>query len=153
MFEEIYNFLKLSDSLYSGGMPKLDQMREAPVRGIEVVINLAPADSHHAIVDEAALVKSLGMEYIHIPVNWNTPARDGLFIFMDEMDKHADKKIFVHCEANFRATAFIALYRILRLSWKDADAFTIMHTIWDEDAFPVWKMFIDGAIKESRKES
>jgi len=24
-----------------------------------------------------------------------------------------------------------------------------MHTIWDEDAYPVWKMFLEDAIKRS----
>jgi hypothetical protein len=68
---------------------------------------------------------------------------------MAAMDANKDKKIHVHCEANFRASAFITIYRILRLGWKPEDAFTVMHTIWDEDAYPVWKMFIEDAIKRS----
>jgi hypothetical protein len=69
---------------------------------------------------------------------------------MDLMDANQDKKIHVHCEANFRASGFITVYRILRLGWKPDDAFEVMHTIWDEDAYPVWEMFIENAINRSQ---
>jgi len=102
-----------------------------------------------AIPNEAALVEALGMQYINIPVNWGTPTRDGLNIFMDTLDANKGRKVHVHCEANFRASAFILMYRVLRLGWKTDDAFEVMHSIWDEDAYPVWKMFIEDAIKRS----
>lgn len=146
---DIYNFLLYHDRLSSSGMPTPDQMTSVAKAGVEVVINLAPHDVPNAIPDEPELVKSLGMDYINIPVNWGTPTRDGLNVFMDAMDANKERKIHVHCEANFRASAFIAMYRILRLGWREAEAFDVMHTIWDEDAYPVWKMFIDDAMKRS----
>lgn len=147
--KDIYNFLYYHDKLSSSGMPAPDQIKSIAEAGVQVVINLAPHDVPEAIPNEERLVRSFGMNYINIPVNWGTPTRDGLNVFMDRMDENPDKKIHVHCEANFRATAFIAIYRILRLGWKDADAFEPMHKIWDEDAYPVWKLFIEDAIKRS----
>lgn len=147
--KDIYNFLFYHDKLSSSGMPASDQMKTVAEAGVELVINLAPHDVPDAIPDETTLVNSLGMEYINIPVNWGTPTRDGLNIFMDAMDANRARKIHVHCEANFRASAFIAMYRILRLGWKEADALEVMHTIWDEDAYPVWRMFIEDAMKRS----
>lgn len=146
---EIYNYLYYNETLSSSGMPTPEQMKSIADAGIQVVINLAPHDVPQALPNEKQLVESLGMTYIHIPVNWSTPTRDGLNIFMEKMDANRDKKLHVHCEANFRATAFIAIYRIMRLGWKENDALEIMHTIWDEDAFPIWKMFIEDAIKRS----
>jgi len=146
---DIYNFLAYHDKLSSSGMPTAEQMKSVAKAGVEVVINLAPHDVPNAIESESELVESLGMEYINIPVNWGTPARDGLNVFMDAMDAHPDKKIHVHCEANFRASAFILMYRVLRLGWKTDDAFAVMHMIWDEDAYPIWKLFIEDAIKRS----
>jgi protein tyrosine phosphatase (PTP) superfamily phosphohydrolase (DUF442 family) len=147
---EIYNYLYYHEKLSSSGMPTTEQMKSVAEAGVELVINLAPHDVPKAIPNEAELVSSLGMEYINIPVNWNTPTRDGLNVFMEAMDVNNDKKIHVHCEANFRASAFITMYRILRLGWKSDEAFAVMHTIWDEDAYPVWKMFIEDAIQRSR---
>lgn len=146
---EIYNYLFYNEKLSSSGMPALEQLKLFSAAKIELVINLAPHDVENAIPDEQKEVESLGMGYINIPVNWSTPARDGLNLFMDAMDANRSKKIHVHCEANFRASAFIAIYRILRLGWKEEDAFEVMHKIWDEDAYPVWKMFIEDAIKRS----
>ena len=147
--KDIYNFLSYHDKLSSSGMPASDQMKTVAEAGVELVINLAPHDVPDAIPDETTLVNSLGMEYINIPVNWGTPTRDGLNVFMDVMDANRDRKIHVHCEANFRASAFIAIHRILRQGWGETEAFEVMHTIWDEDAYPVWKMFIEDAMKRS----
>ena len=151
--KEIYNFLYYNDKLSSSGMPTEAQVKSIVEAGVQLVINLAPHDAPHAIPEEEKVVGSFGMEYINIPVNWGTPTRDGLNLFMDEIDANTDKKIHVHCEANFRASAFIAMYRILRLGWKEEDAFEVMHKIWDEDAYPVWKMFIEDAIKRSSTSS
>ena len=151
MFEEIYNFLPLSENLFTGGMPKADQLTDAAQRGVQVVINLAPHSVPNALPDEAVLVGSLGMQYVNIPVDWNTPTKDGLDRFMDTMDSYKDKKILVHCQANFRATAFVAMYRVLRQGWNVEDAMEGMHQIWDEEDYPIWKMFIEATLKRSRE--
>jgi protein tyrosine phosphatase (PTP) superfamily phosphohydrolase (DUF442 family) len=150
MFEDIYNFLALSENLFSGGMPKADELTDAAQRGVEMVINLAPHEVSNALHGETELVTSLGMQYINIPVIWNTPTKDGLDRFMNLMDENKDKKILVHCQANFRATAFVALYRILRQGWNADDAMAGMHKIWDEEDYPIWKMFIEENLKRSR---
>jgi len=146
---DIYNYLSYHEKLSSSGMPNAEQMDSVAEAGVQLVINLAPHDVPNAVPNEKELVESLGMEYINIPVNWNTPTKDGLNIFMDAMDANMDKKIHVHCEANFRASGFILMYRVLRLGWKADDAFAVMHTVWDEDAYPVWKMFIEDMLKRS----
>jgi protein tyrosine phosphatase (PTP) superfamily phosphohydrolase (DUF442 family) len=149
MFEEIRNFLPLSENLFTGGMPRAEELRDAAGRGVQVVINLALHDLPNALPEEEELVKSLGMTYINIPVLWNHPTRENLNEFLDAMDAHNKEKVLVHCEANYRATAFPALYRILRLGWKRADALEVMHQIWDEEKYPVWKKFIEESIGQT----
>ncbi len=151
MFDQIYNFMQLSETLFTGGMPTANQLKSAAREGVKTVINLAPHDVPDALANEAELAASLGMQYINIPVNWNTPTQDGLDKFMDAMDEHKGQKILVHCQANFRASAFVSMYRILREDWKPEDALKVMHKIWDEDAYPVWKMFIEDTLKRSRE--
>jgi protein tyrosine phosphatase (PTP) superfamily phosphohydrolase (DUF442 family) len=151
MFEDIYNFLALSENLFTGGMPNPEQLQDAAQRGVDLVINLAPHEVSNALPGERELVTSLGMQYINIPVIWNTPTKDGLDRFMDVMDQNGDKRILVHCQANFRATAFVALYRILRQGWNADRAMEGMHKIWDTEDYPIWKMFIEENLKRSRE--
>ena len=146
MFEEIRNFLPLSENLFTGGMPKAEHLRDAAGQGVQVVINLALHDISNALPEEEKLVGSLGMTYINIPVLWNHPTRENLNEFLEAMDAHSEEKVLVHCEANYRATAFPALYRILRLRWKPEDALDVMHQIWNEEKYPVWKKFIEESI-------
>jgi protein tyrosine phosphatase (PTP) superfamily phosphohydrolase (DUF442 family) len=153
MLEDIYNFLALSENLFTGGMPNPEQLQDAAQRGVDLVINLAPNEVSNALPGETELVTSLGMQYINIPVIWNTPTKDGLDRFMDVMDQNGDKRILVHCQANFRATAFVALYRILRQGWNADTAMEGMHKIWDTEDYPIWKMFIEENLKRSREGS
>jgi protein-tyrosine phosphatase len=67
------------------------------------------------------------------------------------MDANKGRKILVHCQANFRATAFVSMYCIMRQGWQAEDALQVMHRIWDEDAYPVWKMFLEDTLKRSRE--
>ena len=150
MFEDIYNFLALSETLFTGGMPKADQLADAARRGVQIVINLAPHSVPDALPNEQELATSLGMQYFNIPVIWTTPTKDGLDRFMAVIDENKEKKILVHCQANFRATAFVALYRILRHGWEPKDAIEDMHKIWDEEDYPIWKMFIEENLKRSK---
>jgi uncharacterized protein (TIGR01244 family) len=150
MFEQIYNFMAVSDTLFTGGMPTADQLDSAAQKGVQVVINLAPHNTQDALPDEEEFVNLLGMQYIHIPVNWNSPSRDDLDKFMDALDSCRETKVLVHCEANFRASAFVAMYRILRQGWKTGAAMGVMHKIWNEDAYPAWNMFIKDMLNRSR---
>jgi protein tyrosine phosphatase (PTP) superfamily phosphohydrolase (DUF442 family) len=145
--KDIYHYQYLDENLSSSGMPTAGQMKEVAEAGVQLVINLAPHDSQNAIPDEAGLVKSLGMEYVYIPVTWRAPEAEALTRFMDEMDTHAGERILVHCEANYRASAFVMLYRVLRQGWNKADAIPVMEKMWNPEDFPVWEQFIDDALK------
>ena len=140
---EIYNYLYLAENLSSSGMPTAEQIDAMAKAGVRVVINLALPTSEGALPDEGALVESLGMKYIHIPVEWNNPMNQNLQDFFQAMDKYKHEKIFVHCQANFRATGFITLYRVLRLGWKKEEAFKDLYKIWDPEDYPTWKRFIE----------
>lgn len=147
MFTQIYNFLQLSENLFTAGMPNAGQLSDAPNHGVQVVINLAPHDVENALENEAELVNSLGMKYINIPVDWSAPTKNDLDKFMSAMNEHKGKIILVHCVANFRASAFVAIHRTLRLGWKEENAFAPMRKIWNENDYPIWKKFIENAVK------
>jgi len=142
VIEEIANFLALSDQLLCGGMPTAAQIAELASAGVRRVINLATFDPEQDPVDEAGLVRSLGMKYDAIPVDWDAPTPQDLEAFFRAMDENEDRRVLVHCRANYRATAFIALYRIRRLGWKPEEALPDVRRIWNPEEYPVWHRFI-----------
>jgi uncharacterized protein (TIGR01244 family) len=142
----ILNLTILNDSLWSAGQPTRAQLAVIAEQGFELVINLALPTSDNAIPDEAELVRSLGMDYIHIPIIWESPKPGDLHKFMDTMDSLAGGKIFVHCAMNYRASAFIALWRVLRQGWKREQAFAVQETIWGLEEYPVWDKFVETAL-------
>lgn len=141
--KDIYNYQFLNENLSSSGMPTAEQMKEVAEAGTQVVINLAPAIVKDALPNEDSLVKSLGMEYVHIPVEWNKPTKQNLEDFFAAMDEHQGEKVLVHCQANYRASSFVMLYRVLKLGWKKDEAIPVMEKMWNPEDFPVWQNFID----------
>ena len=141
--KDIYNYLYYNEKLSSSGMPTPDQLNSMAEAGVKVVINLATSKSEGAFANEGEIVNGLGMEYINIPVDWSNPTHKDLDDFLNAMDKHKDESILVHCQANYRASGFVVLYRILRLGWKREDAFQDMQKIWNPEEYPVWDMFIE----------
>jgi protein tyrosine phosphatase (PTP) superfamily phosphohydrolase (DUF442 family) len=141
--KDIYNYQFLNDKLSSSGMPTAEQVQALANENVDVIINLALVTSQGALPDEDKLVQSLGMKYVHIPVEWNNPTRKNLLEFFQTMDEHRGENVHVHCQANYRASAFIMLYRVLRLGWNKADAIPVMEKMWNPEDFPVWQKFID----------
>jgi protein tyrosine phosphatase (PTP) superfamily phosphohydrolase (DUF442 family) len=144
--KDIYNYLYWNEKLSSSGMPKPEQLKEVAGAGVQVVINLATSKSEGAIPNEGELVRDLGMKYIHIPVDWNNPTKQNLDDFMRTMDEHQNEQILVHCQANYRASAFVAMDRVLRQGRQADDALEVMHKIWHEEENPIWNMFIEDTL-------
>lgn len=138
---EIINFLQISDKLATAGQPTVKQLLAIADAGYEIVINLALPTSEGAIANESQLVQSLGMEYIAIPVNWESPAMADLDAFLQAMEQRQNQKIFVHCAKNMRVSAFIYLYRRLHLNCDYEQAIADLHKIWHPNE--TWQNFID----------
>jgi protein tyrosine phosphatase (PTP) superfamily phosphohydrolase (DUF442 family) len=147
MIEDLKNFARHSDKLISSGMPTLQQISSLAEYGVQVVINLATSESQSWIRDEKELVEAHGIVYYNIAVDWENPTADDLNRFMNIMDQHKHLKILVHCGANYRATGFIALYRINRLGWAQENAFKDIQKIWDPAEYPIWEEFIEKSLR------
>ncbi len=143
----IYHYLPLTDHLLTSGQPTRGQFEAVAKSGVETVINLALETSDNALPDEAEVVRNLGMEYVHIPVIWEKPLRADLERFMQVMDAQKGRKLLVHCAANMRVSAFVALYRVLRQGWTWDKAMEDVRRIWDPDENPVWKEFVRAALQ------
>jgi hypothetical protein len=64
--------------------------------------------------------------------------------FCAVMENHKDKPIFVHCAMNMRVSAFMYLYRHLKMGVPVSEAYLAMKTVWEHNA--TWQQFIETAI-------
>jgi uncharacterized protein (TIGR01244 family) len=147
------NFRSLDDEhLLTAGQPNEGQLEDAARQGVKVVINLALHDDpRYSLRDEEGTVRALGMQYVHIPVQFNAPTENDLRAFCTAMDDHAGKKLLIHCAANYRVTAFLGLYRVLREGRTVEAAFAPMRSVWEPDE--VWKTFIARMLAQPARDA
>jgi ADP-ribose pyrophosphatase YjhB (NUDIX family)/protein tyrosine phosphatase (PTP) superfamily phosphohydrolase (DUF442 family) len=143
--QDIFAFLPFGERFGTAGQPSAGQFPLIASEGYGAVINLALTGSQGARPDERALVEGLGMRYVHIPVVFDAPQESDLQQFFAALEC-APGKVFVHCIANKRVSAFLFLYRVLKLGHPVAEAEMALHRIWHPDE--VWQSFIDRALRE-----
>jgi protein tyrosine phosphatase (PTP) superfamily phosphohydrolase (DUF442 family) len=148
MLSDIVNFYEIHSNLFTAGQPEPEQFPVLKEAGVELVINLVPASSTDAVQNEQEIVRALGIDYIHIPVIWTDPTRSDLDQFMDALDLNRDRKVFAHCVVNYRVSAFLFLYRVLRLGIPPETARQSMREIWEPDN--TWENFITGVLDANR---
>jgi protein tyrosine phosphatase (PTP) superfamily phosphohydrolase (DUF442 family) len=147
--ERVYNYRYVDDSLATSGQPSVPQLQSIASAGFATVINLAlHNDPRYSLPDEAGSVASLGMSYVHIPVEFAAPTQQDLLAFFEAMDQCRGQKVWVHCAANMRVSAFLGLYRVLRQGWEEERAFDLMRSLWQPNA--VWSSFISTALRQGR---
>lgn len=144
--DSIYNFKRVDDRLVLGGQPSAEQLQAIADAGFEAVINLSTNDPRYALPDEQGLVRDLGMQYHYLPVQWDTPTPADFDRYVELMDRLAGAKILVHCAANYRVSAFYALYALLRRQWSTHEADAFIASVWQPAEHPQWAAFI-AAIK------
>lgn len=136
----IYHFRRLNSEITTSGQPSEAQLKEIAGLGVTHVINLGMHDHEKALPDEAASVAALGIEYIHIPVEFDAPTELHFARFCEEMERLSGKSVHVHCIANLRVTAFLYRYQRDVLDLPDGEARALMDTVWRPGK--VWAEFI-----------
>ncbi len=146
MIEDILNYVRVSDRIATSGQPTVDQFRRIVGAGFEVVVNLAMPDSVNAIADEKDIVESCNMEYVHIPVPFDSPGVEHLKIFFEVMSEYSKRRLWVHCALNYRVSAFIYQYYRLIKGEAPEQARKHMFSHWEPN--PVWRRFMVISFKE-----
>jgi uncharacterized protein (TIGR01244 family) len=150
--EAIYNYQRASPRLATSGQPTEAELAAIAAAGFEVVINLALHDDpRYSLADERATVRGLGMDYVHIPVQFAQPTQRDFTAFASAMQQNRQRQVWVHCAANMRVTAFLGLYRVLHEDWQEHEAFQLMHELWQPDE--VWAAFIAAMLADRGTET
>lgn len=141
---EIINLRSYSETFASSGQPSAAQLETLKKQGFQRIIYIAFSDHDNALAGEDRLVKNLGMQYTHIPVVWNAPTAADFASFAAAMRSAPDTKTLLHCQVNYRASAFALLYRVIYEQIPLATAKAAMDSVWTPDA--TWTAFIQSTL-------
>ena len=144
---EIFNYYEYSDEFASAGQPTAAQLEAVRDAGFERVMYIAFSDQSRSLANEDRLVKDLGMEYVHIPVDWEAPTASEFYLFAGAMQRSPGKKTLLHCQANYRASAFAFLYRVLFEKVPVAQAKEDMNAVWTPN--DTWRELIFAILEEN----
>ena len=90
----------------------------------------------------------MGMSYFHIPVNFKGPTSQDFRAFSGVMHAFEGRRVFVHCAANMRVSAFVYLYRVMFKDVSASEARHELNAIWEPDE--VWSKFIEQQLEGNR---
>jgi uncharacterized protein (TIGR01244 family) len=109
---------RVGEDMFVTGQPTERALRELKEQGVTTVVNLRTPEemTRNVKFDEGALVASLGMQYVYLPVRGNdqfpySPAT--LTKFADAVST-AKGKVLLHCTVAWRASHLWAAYLINR---------------------------------------
>ena len=148
--ESAYNFVKVDDRISTSGLLTEDQLAALSPAGYEAVINLLPSNSQYAIKQEQEIVEKQGVLYRYFPVDFSNPTASDYAAFESAFEEFNDKKVIVHCAANFRASAFFSIYAYQHLGWSREQVDKFIATIWDPAEYPAWQAFIEKQLGTTR---
>lgn len=142
---QIKNFRFVSENLASSGMLELSDYQYIKSYGFKHVVNLIPGMQ----LKERRHVENLGLSYEQISVDWHKPTLKDFQQFVTYMKSYGDDKTYVHCQLNWRASAFVYLYRVTQLGVEKAQAEKDLLAIWQPE--DQWKTFIEEVLKAYQK--
>ncbi len=123
LFQE--KFVSVGDDFFIGGQPTEKALRDLRAKGVTTVVNLRmPQEMAQIGFDEAALLKELGITYVHIPMRGSPENPYG----PKELDTFAATlasapgKVLLHCTIAWRASHLWAAYLIRDRKVPVADA-------------------------------
>jgi len=134
------NYVQYSPHISSAGMPTRSQFAQIAGAGFDVVVNLAPPQVLGSHGNEAELVERQGMRYFNIPVDFASPRKEDFERFARIMRENREKRVFVHCQINLRASSFVFLYHVTELGEDPDQAFDDVARVWQPNA--PWRQFI-----------
>lgn len=136
--DQAYNFRRIDERVATSGVVSAEQLQQLKTEGYQAVINLLPESSEYAVAEEAQLVRQQGLEYHYIPVDFAAPTVADYRAFTSAMDELIDRKVLVHCAANYRVSAFYAIYAHRELGWTPQQAQDHIASIWNPGEHPPW---------------
>lgn len=146
-FNKAYNFKQINKLISTSGTIKYIDVSKVSDDGYALVINLLPDDNEHARENEKADFDKQNIQYVYLPIDWDKPTDAEYLEFESVMNQFKDKKIHIHCAANFRVTAFYGVYACRNLGWTKEQCIELTSVFWDVSKFSKWQRLISVLIE------
>ena len=143
----LLNHTDYSPSLTTSGQPTQEELALIASAGFDRVIFLAFITHPKAVSHEDDIVRDQGLQFIHIPVEWDSPSPADFAAFAAVMQTFGSGRTLVHCEVNSRASVFDFLYQVLFEGADVDEAMSMMQSIWV--AHDTWEAFIVRVVNDN----
>lgn len=113
---DLPNFHAVAPGIWRGAAPSAVGLKELKAMGIDTVVDLRIAPK--TVKKEHALVTSLGMSWLNLPMSGDPPTQKQVTTLMALLRQAPQRKIFVHCQHGAdRTGCMIGIYRVSEQSW------------------------------------
>jgi protein tyrosine phosphatase (PTP) superfamily phosphohydrolase (DUF442 family) len=117
----VANACQILPNVITGGQPNAAQLRALKGAGGEIVLDIRdPMEPR--VVDEPALVRELGMEYVNIPVQVGSLDDVTLERILTVLRESNGRMVFFHCGSGNRVGGALIPYFILDQELTEEDA-------------------------------
>ena len=140
-------FARVGDDVFIGGQPTERALRELQAQGVTTVVNLRTPEemTRNVPFDEAALVRSLGMTYVYIPMRGTAEypySPEAVTRFAEAM-RSTNGKLLLHCTVAWRASHLWGAYLIKERGLPIDSALANARAINLSDERPPIEQFLD----------
>jgi protein tyrosine phosphatase (PTP) superfamily phosphohydrolase (DUF442 family) len=115
------NVCQALPTLITGGQPSEAQLRSLGAAGGAIVLDVRDPMEPRPL-DEPALVRQLGMEYVNIPITPGTLTDKTIEGILEVLRKAGEKPVFAHCGSGSRVAGALIPYLMLDLKMEEGDA-------------------------------
>jgi protein tyrosine phosphatase (PTP) superfamily phosphohydrolase (DUF442 family) len=117
----VANACQILPNVITGGQPNSQQLRALKDAGGGMVLDVRDPMEPRP-VDEPALVRQLGMEYINIPVRAGSLDDATIDRILQVLRDAGDRTVFFHCGSGNRVGGALIPYFMLELGMQEEDA-------------------------------
>lgn len=129
---QIPAFSIIHEHLFSSAQPTAEQLKLIKEYGCSTVINLALSNAPNHIENEDRICLDLGLNYIHIPIDWETPSAEQCLLVLDLIDHLVQNEIvWIHCSKNDRSSCLMYVYRQFYMNMDMPTSQDLLHEIWE----------------------
>jgi len=129
---QIPAFSIIHEHLFSSAQPSAEQLKLIKEYGCSTVINLALSNAPNRIENEDRICLDLGLNYIHIPIDWETPSAEQCLLVLDLIDHLVQNEIvWIHCTKNDRSSCLMYVYRQFYMNMDMPTSQDLLHEIWE----------------------